>query len=119
MSDAHSSDISKHLRLYIGVFLALLVGTVVTVGMYYVHFESVALTVTIALVIATVKASLVALFFMHLSAERRSIYTFLGLTVFFFAGLMGLTVWALNDFPALSVSTQQVPVLKAPHSNVP
>src|SRR5687767_4600301 len=39
MADSHSHhDIKKHVRTYILVFVALLIGTVVTVGMYYVHF---------------------------------------------------------------------------------
>jgi hypothetical protein len=36
---------------------------------------------------------------MHLLSEKKAIYTTLAFTVFFFAGLMGLTMWALHDFP--------------------
>jgi hypothetical protein len=36
---------------------------------------------------------------MHLLTEKKLIYTVLAFTVFFFIGLMGLTVWAMNDFP--------------------
>jgi len=108
MSDTHSHDhIAKHVRVYITVFVALLVGTVVTVGMYYVHLESVALTVAIAVFIATVKASLVAGFFMHLVSEKKSIYTVLAVTAFFFAGLMAITIWAMHDFPDNTADTQQ------------
>ncbi len=32
------------------------------------------------------------------------IYTVLAFTVFFFAGLMGLTVWAMRDFPPGTVT---------------
>lgn len=100
MSDSHSpQEIAKHVRLYIGIFLALLVGTIVTVGMYYVHFDSVPVTIGVALVIATIKASLVAAVFMHLSAERKLIYGVLCVTVFFCTGLMFLTLWATNDPP--------------------
>ena len=100
MSDAHAHDIKKHVKVYILVFLSLLVGTVVTVGMYYVHFESMALTIAIALFIATVKALLVAGFFMHLISERRAIYSTLAVTLFFFAAMMYLTVWARDQVPA-------------------
>ena len=99
MSDSHSHDLSKHIKIYVGVFLALLVGTVLTVSMYYVHFESVALTVTIALFIASVKAFLVAGYFMHLMSEKKMIYAVLGTTVFFFAAMMYLTVWARDQMP--------------------
>jgi hypothetical protein len=37
---------------------------------------------------------------MHLISEKKMIYTVLAFTVFFFIGLMGLTLWAMHDFPA-------------------
>ena len=72
MSDPQ--HVARHVKVYITVFIALLAGTLLTVTMYYLHFNSVAVTVTIALFIATVKASLVAGFFMHLVSERKAIY---------------------------------------------
>src|SRR5438876_11680588 len=99
MDKAQSHDISKHIKVYVGVFVALLLGTILTVAMYYQHFDSVAVTVTIALFIATVKASLVAGFFMHLISEKKAIYAILLATVFFFAGMMYLTVWARGEMP--------------------
>jgi len=120
MSDPHSDHVAKHVRIYLTVFIALLIGTMVTVGMYYIHFESMTLTIIIALFIATVKASLVAGFFMHLVSEKKSIYTVLTVTAFFFAGLMALTVWAMHDFPENTVHTQQVvPAAAAPSQHVP
>ena len=119
MSDTHSHDnVAKHVRIYLTVFIALLVGTAITVGMYYVHFDSVPLTVAIAVVIATVKASLVAGFFMHLVSEKKSIYTVLAVTAVFFAGLMALTIWAMHDYPDNTVHTQQAvqdAAASAPH----
>jgi len=99
MDKAHSHDISKHVKVYVAVFLALLVGTVLTVTMYYVHLERMAVTITIALFIATIKASLVAGFFMHLISEKKAIYAILLTTVFFFIGMMYLTVWARGEMP--------------------
>ncbi len=101
MGDSH--DIHATVRKYIMVFVALLVGTVVTVGMYYVHIPSVAMTIAVALFIATIKASLVACYFMHLIDERKLIYSVLLATVFFFAGLMTLTLWASQDPPSLTL----------------
>jgi cytochrome c oxidase subunit IV len=95
--DAH--DIQKSVKRYFMVFGALLVGTVLTVGMYYVHIPSVAATVAVALFIASIKAFLVAGYFMHLLSEKKMIYGILASTVFFFIGLMFLTVWAMNDHP--------------------
>ena len=100
MSDhSHSHDISRHVKIYVTVFVALLVGTVVTVAMNYMHFDSMALTVTIALFIATVKAFLVAGFFMHLISEKKAIYAMMLVTVFFFAAMMYLTVWSRDQMP--------------------
>ena len=49
MDKSHSHDISKHIKVYVSVFIALLLGTVLTVAMYYRHFDSVAVTVTVCL----------------------------------------------------------------------
>ncbi|KAB2674366.1 MAG: caa(3)-type oxidase subunit IV [Verrucomicrobia bacterium] len=92
-------DIAGHVRVYLGVFLALLVGTVVTVGLYYVHFESMAVTITIALFIASIKAFLVAGYFMHLLSEKKMIYSMLAVTGVFFFALGALTLWSSNDMP--------------------
>ncbi len=98
MADSHH-DISKHVRTYIGIFIALLVGTVITVGLYYVHFHSIALTIAVALVIATIKSSLVAGFFMHLISEKKTIYSIMAVAGFFFLALMALFILSLFDTP--------------------
>jgi cytochrome c oxidase subunit 4 len=56
------------LRLLIGVLLVLLVLTFITVAVTWRDFG--ALNLVIALVIATVKATLVGLYFMHLRWDR-------------------------------------------------
>jgi len=99
MDKTHSHDITKHIKVYVSVFVALLVGTALTVTMYYIHFDRMAVTVTIALFVATIKASLVAGFFMHLISEKKAIYAILLATVFFFAGMMYLTVWSRGEMP--------------------
>ncbi|MGB9606836.1 MAG: cytochrome C oxidase subunit IV family protein [Bryobacteraceae bacterium] len=53
-------------RTYAKVLVALLALTVITVAAAGVHFGSGFINVVIALAIASVKASLVALYFMHL-----------------------------------------------------
>lgn len=114
--DAH--DVSKHVKIYITVFVALLVGTVITVGMYYVHIDSVAWTITIALFIASIKAFLVAGFFMHLISEKKTIYAVLAATVFFFAAMMYLIIWGRDAVPRGTIyvegANRQVPVDVAP-----
>ena len=71
--------------------------TVVTVAASYIQFGSNAGNIIVALVIATIKATLVAAFFMHLSAEKWTIYRFLIITVFFVTGLFALTSLAYSD----------------------
>ena len=89
--DAHAAhdDIHSHVKTYYMVFGALMVLTLVTVGVSYLHL-SIPLAITVALIVAIVKGSLVALFFMHLSNERKMIYWVLALTVVFFIFLMFL-----------------------------
>lgn len=97
----HSSpeQLKKDIRVYLTIFGALLLGTVLTVGLYYVHIPNVALTITIALIVASVKAGLVAGYFMHLISEKKVIYATLATTAFFVLALMVLTLWAMHDFP--------------------
>jgi len=98
MSDNHSAeDFKHHVRRYVAVFIALIVGTVITVGASYLKIDSVAMTVAIALFIACIKGFLVAGYFMHLISEKKMIYGILAATVFFFAGLMYLIVWSMDS----------------------
>ena len=55
----------------------------------YLHL-SVPLAVTVALLVATIKGSLVACYFMHLISEKKLIYAVLALTVVFFVALLAL-----------------------------
>lgn len=90
-----------HVRPYLIVFFALLIGTALTVWAAFINFGTPAINIAVALVIASVKASLVAGYFMHLISERRLIYGVLIATGFFFAGLMFLTVYATYDTPVV------------------
>jgi cytochrome c oxidase subunit 4 len=58
------------MRTYVLVLAALLVLTAVTVAASGIHFGSPAVNVIVALGIASLKASLVALFFMHLLHDK-------------------------------------------------
>ena len=102
----HDHDIAKHVRTYLIIGAFLLVGTVITVLAAQIDFGNHHLNIGIGLAIATVKAGLVALFFMHLISEKTAIYMFLGVTVFFVLGLVVLTLWAMNDLPAESEHTR-------------
>ena len=94
------AEIKKSVRRYLLVFCALIFGTVFTVAVSYYPFQSVAVTVAVALLVASVKGFLVAGYFMHLISEKKMIYTVLAFTVFLAAALMWLTLYAMHDFPA-------------------
>jgi cytochrome c oxidase subunit 4 len=87
MAGHGEAEVKKYVRTCLVVFSTLMVLTLVTVAISYLHLPTPA-AVTIALIVATVKASLVALFFMHLISERHAIYYVLALTATFFSVLM-------------------------------
>ena len=92
----HAADIDRHVRVYITVFVALMVLTIVTVAISRLHL-SVPVAVTVALLVATVKGTLVACYFMHLISEKKLIYAVLALTAFFFVALLALPIFTVSD----------------------
>jgi cytochrome c oxidase subunit 4 len=86
LETAHESpeEFKKHLGKYYAVFVALLCLTAVTVGVSYLKLNR-PLAIAVALVIACVKAGLVAGVFMHLISEKKVIFAVLLLTALFFA----------------------------------
>lgn len=93
MSATDADSIRKQTRAYVGVFLALMVLTVLTVAVSYFHMP-VVWAVIVALIIASTKGSLVAAVFMHLNHERKAIYWLLLLTVLFFIMIMAIpSLW--------------------------
>jgi len=97
MSDSsHAEDIKKHVKIYMIVFAALAVLTVVTVAVAYLHL-SIWPALIVALVIASIKGGLVASYFMHLISEKKVIFYFLIFTVIFLLGLFVLTISAHHD----------------------
>ena len=80
MSEHHKPNI----KAYLFVFGALAVLTVVTVSVSHLRLP-IGLAVFCGMLIAAVKAGLVASFFMHLKGERALIFGVLGLTLLFLA----------------------------------
>ena len=89
MTSDHAVDIDKHVRIYITVFVALMVLTIITVAISRLHLP-VHVAVSIALLVATIKGTLVACYFMHLISEKKLIYAVLVLTAVFFVALLAL-----------------------------
>lgn len=68
-------------RTYWAIFIALIIFTVLTVAVSYVHLGP--LNLVVAIVIATIKASLVVLYFMHMKYEAKfNVLVFLGSLLF-------------------------------------
>ncbi|MGD9904456.1 MAG: cytochrome C oxidase subunit IV family protein [Vicinamibacterales bacterium] len=82
--------------IYLAVFAALLALTAATVGAALVGSAG-PLGVTLGLAIASLKAGLVALYFMHLARERRAVHLTLALTAVFCVGLFALTLLSEAD----------------------
>jgi caa(3)-type oxidase subunit IV len=91
------AEIKKSIRTYGLVGGLLLVFTAITVGVNQVHLASIALAITVALVIAVMKGSMVAAIFMHLNHEKKWIYGALILTVVFFIALIVLPNFTVAD----------------------
>ncbi len=95
--------IQKSKRTYLMVFGALLVGTVLTVLVATVEFLDVGghgfdiWDAVVGLAIASTKAALVALIFMHLNHEKTLIYWIFGAAFFFFACMAGLIALSKAD----------------------
>jgi cytochrome c oxidase subunit 4 len=96
MTTDHAADIDRHVRVYITVFVALMVLTIVTVSIAEFHLP-LPIAVTVALLVATIKGSLVACYFMHLISEKKLIYAVLLLTAAFFVALLALPVLTVHD----------------------
>ena len=96
MTSDHAADIDKHVRVYITVFVTLMALTIVTVAISRLHLP-VPIAVTVALLVAIVKGSLVACYFMHLISEKKLIYAVLVLTAVFFGALLALPSLTVSD----------------------
>ncbi len=91
MTESEAALVKEHVRVYVVVFVALAVLTVVTVGISYLQLPT-ALAISVALMVATVKAGLVAGYFMHLVSEEKVILWLLLLWAAFLVALMILPV---------------------------
>jgi cytochrome c oxidase subunit 4 len=84
---------SEHIvsvRVYITIFLALLVGTALTVVAAYIDFKWRFNTI-VALTIAVAKATLVVLYFMHVRYSTRLVWVIVASALFWMAILFAFT----------------------------
>ncbi|HJL79096.1 MAG TPA: cytochrome C oxidase subunit IV family protein [Candidatus Marinimicrobia bacterium] len=101
MSDHDNGHIEEHIRVYLTVFGALGALTLLTVAASYMDVST-TVTIFLALTIATVKASLVAGYFMHLITEKQTIIGILCLTFVFFLFCMFIPMISSIDHTSLS-----------------
>jgi cytochrome c oxidase subunit IV len=95
-SDHAAADIDRHVRVYITVFVALMALTIITVAISRFHLP-VRIAVAVAMLVAIIKGSLVACYFMHLISEKKLIYAVLLLTGAFFVALLALPVLTVRN----------------------
>lgn len=98
-SHTGAQELRREQKRYLAVYAALMAGTTLTVAMYYVHFDALWQTVTVALAIAAAKAACVAAIFMHLWHGQRDVYRLLFFTGVFAATLFALTIYSLFSLP--------------------
>jgi caa(3)-type oxidase subunit IV len=106
--DAHEVEhVRRHVMLYVWIGGILLAFTVLTVLISKVDIDQTlgwhghAANITVGLIIAAFKASLVALIFMHLNSEKPTVYRFLVFVAFFAVALMVLFLVGFFNHPQL------------------
>ena len=85
---------SEHIvqpRIYVVIFVALLMGTGLTAWVAFFNFPG-PLNAVVALTIAVIKATLVVLYFMHVRYSSRLIALVIGSALFWMALLFALTI---------------------------
>ncbi len=101
-------DVRKHVKVYLWVFTSLAILTVVTVLVSYLNI-SFTPALLIALAIATLKATLVALYFMHLVSERQVILWVLLVSGIFLIAMFALFIGAHADQEAIAALIKFLP----------
>jgi cytochrome c oxidase subunit 4 len=101
---ADPAEIKKSIRTYLMIGAALYLFTIITVAINQVHL-AVPLAITVALIVAGIKGSMVAAVFMHLNHEKQWIYGALVLTVLFFVVLMFVPILTTSDTIGHSIQT--------------
>ncbi|MFC2170731.1 cytochrome C oxidase subunit IV family protein [Calditrichota bacterium] len=89
-TDNHEHHITP-LKVYFGVFAALIVFTIITVTVAQIHLGP--LNLVVAMSIASVKAILVGLFFMHLKSDNKMFSVVFLLALIFLAVFIVLTMF--------------------------
>jgi caa(3)-type oxidase subunit IV len=107
--------VKKRVRTYRLIGAALFMFTAITVGVNQVHLV-VPMAITVALIIAAIKGSMVASVFMHLSHEKQWIYGALLLTVLGFIILIFVPLFTVMDGIGTLSETARAAAEQAAHT---
>ncbi len=95
-SNDQAEDIQHHIKVYMNVFIALAVLTLVTVAVSYLEVSFIE-AFFIAVTVATIKGSLVLSYFMHLLTEKPAVLWILATTMIAFLILMFIPLISMTD----------------------
>ena len=107
----HAHEAHDHSKVYLAVFGSLMVLTVVTFAVSRLDMPRAA-AIAVGMAIATVKASLVAAYFMHLVSERTIVRSILGLSL---VGLFFLMLLPYMDIIRTAGASTQLADVQAAH----
>jgi caa(3)-type oxidase subunit IV len=96
MSD-NVEEIQKSIKKYLFIGALLILASGATVWLSYVELPTHSLNILVGMILATIKATLVALIFMHLNHERSTIYKILIFTVVLAVVLFTLFIFSHED----------------------
>jgi caa(3)-type oxidase subunit IV len=96
MSD-NVEEIQKSIKKYLFIGALLILASGATVWLSYVELPTHSLNILVGMILATIKATLVALIFMHLNHERSVIYKILVFTVVLAIVLFTLFILSHDD----------------------
>src|SRR5205807_7522146 len=94
------SRVSEHIvspKIYLAIFVALMAGTGITIWAAFQNFGK--FNIVIALGIATIKATLVVLYFMHARYSPKRTQLVIVCSVFWLAIMLALTLVAYDTRP--------------------
>ena len=90
-------EIHKSIKKILWVGGLLTFFTAATVGLSYVELPTHSLNIIVGMILATIKAALVALIFMHLNHEKKAVYWLFASGLCMVCSLAGLTALAMGD----------------------
>ncbi len=114
MGGSSAADIQHHVKIYYRVFAALAVLTAVTVAVAQIGYNqnwSITTAVVIALLVASIKAGLVACYFMHLISEKSALFWILANCALFFIVLLAVPVLTESETVGRAKNVSQSPAV--------